>query len=192
MNANSKRLVVGLAFGLVTVAASHSTRADMSYYVNQGGNVDFSGRDIDFTSASIPVSPSGITAGRKMLTVQLATNNNKSLCLDVGTSGDGTGDTMIWIGGSNGGDYVRVTDDIGGGNFYSKTRVWIATPTCNPGDQCYSYLNLYVTGYNTSYNSMKFSLDIWKYAGITTEAGCTSGTTVKKIGSADAFVVNPT
>jgi hypothetical protein len=190
MTSKSKWIVGGLAFGLVTLAASHSTRADLSYYVNQGNGIDFSARDIDFSSASIPISSSGMTAGRKILTVELASNNSQPVCLGLTTSGDGTGDTMFWTEGSS--DYTRVNDDISPTNYYSTTRVWIQPPTCTPPTSCYTYLKLYVTGYTSYYNSMKFSLNIWKYGAITTEAACVSGTTVEKLATGNAWVDNPT
>ena len=168
-----KRHVVGLALGLLVVAASPASRADISYYVNQSGSVDYDGRDIDFTSPSIDTNSSGVTAGLKMRKLELATNNGQSQCLEIRTSGDGTGDTRLWI--YSGSDYTSLNDDANGG-LYSMARVWLV-----PAAGSYEYANVYVTGYSSGYNSMKFSLDIYKLSGITTEAGCTSGATFKSI-----------
>jgi hypothetical protein len=180
-----KRYVAGLALVLVTIVASHSSRADISYYVNQSGGIDFDGRDIDFTSASVLTSGSGVTAGLKMWKLELATNNGQSLCIEIRTAGDGTGDTRFWAWNNATGDFQSLNDDSNGG-LYSMARVWI-----KPAAGSYEYANMWVTGFSSDYNAMKFQLNIWKLATSTTEAQCTQGSTMKQILGTQTLV-NPT
>jgi hypothetical protein len=180
MTSTLKRHLPGLALGLLTVAASHSSRAEMSYYVNQTSSADISARDVDFATASIPTSTSGVTNGLKIFRLQLATNNSQTQCLELWTSGDGTGDTRFWVFNDSTGDYQSLNDDIdyANGNLYSRARVWLAPPSCAPNTSCYEYADVFVTGYSSSYNAMKFSLNITKYASATSETACTQGSTL--------------
>jgi hypothetical protein len=60
-------------------------------------------------------------------------------------------------------------------------RVWIKPP-----NGTYQYATLYVTGYSPGYNSMQFTLQIWKLPSSTTEAQCTQGATYKNIQGAES------
>lgn len=185
MTSIDKRRAAGIAFGLVSLVATHASRADMTYFVNQTSSIDFSDRNVDFTTSSIPTNGSGVTAGLKMWRVQLATNDGRSQCLELRTAGDGTGDTRFWVYDSNLGDYRSLNDDSNG-TLYSTARVWLVPPS-----GVYEYADVYVTGYSSAYNAMKFSVSIWKYSTSMTEAQCTQGSTMKHIRGTQTLV-NPT
>lgn len=177
---------VGFLIGAATFAGSHSTRADMTYYVNQTGSIDVANRDVDFTSPSAPTIPSGPLVGFKSWTLQLATNSNKAACFQVWTGGDGTGDTRFWVNDPNTGIPQKVNDDSDGTTLYARANVWVVPP-----QGTYQYVSLLVTGYSPFYNSMKFELIVHRLPTNTTEAQCTQGSTLKVVQGVFTFV-NPT
>jgi hypothetical protein len=79
MTMTSKRKVRALTLALGVVAfGSNSALAEMTFFVNQAGPVDVANRDIDFSTAYVPVGTSGVTTGLKTWTLDLSTNRNKS------------------------------------------------------------------------------------------------------------------
>jgi len=155
--------------------ASAAWSSDKTYFVNQPQGIDVSLRNVDFATASVPLG-SGPTAGRKVWDLDLSTNNGTSQCFEIATSGDGTGDTRLWVADQS-------LDDDSGDGLYSSARVWLV-PT--PGN--YEYLTVTVAAYSSAYNSIKFSLDIRKRPGLT-EAQCVGqGPAVKSIQGTRTFV----
>jgi hypothetical protein len=176
MTSSKKLRIAAVGLGMATLALSHSTFADMTYFVNQGG-FDAANRDIDFATSSVPTATNGVLAGLKYWKLDLQTSHNQAQCFEVWTGGDGTGDTRFWVYDINVGDYVHLNDDSDGSTLYAKARVWLV-PNAEPD---YEPASITVTGWSTYYNSMKFELNVKKFPGSTTEAQCTQGSTLKHI-----------
>jgi hypothetical protein len=172
-----------LALGVVAFTASNTAMAEMTYFVNQAGGIDVANRDIDFTTASVPVGGSGVTAGLKTWTLDLSTNSNKSQCFQIWTAGDGNDDTRIWAYDSTINDYRSLNDDSNG-TLYSAVNVWIV-----PRTNQYEYASVIVTGYSSAYNTMQFELIVHKLSSATTEAQCTQGiAALKQVQGVTTFV----
>jgi hypothetical protein len=182
MTSTQKARALGLVLGAATFAASHSTLADMTYFVNQAGGIDVANREIDFSTASVPTGSWGVTAGLKSWILHLSTNSNKSQCFQIWTAGDGTGDTRFWAYDSSIGDYRSLNDDSNG-TLYSTANVWVV-----PGLNTYEYADVLVTSYNSFYNAMKFELIVHKLPTTTTETQCTQGATLKHVQGVVTFV----
>jgi len=185
MTSKRKIRALGVALGALTLMASHSTRADMTYFVNQISSIDVANRDVDFTTPSVGTISSGALTGFKYWTLHLATNSGKSQCFQVSTLGDGTGDTRFWVFDGSINDYRSLNDDSNG-TLYSAANAWLV-----PSTGSYEYADIIVTGFSQSYNSMKFELDVHKLSTSTTEAQCTQGPTMKHIRGVQTLV-NPT
>jgi hypothetical protein len=182
MTSTRKVRALGLLLGAATFAASHSSLAEMTYFVNQAGGVDVANREIDFSTASVPIDSGGTTDGLKTWVLNLSTNSNKSQCFQIWTAGDGTGDTRFWAGDPTTGDLRSLNDDSNG-TLYSTANVWVV-----PNLNTYEYADLVVTSYSPFYNSMKFELIVHRLPTTTTEAQCTQGATLKKVRGAVTFV----
>lgn len=170
----------GVALTCVAVTTSDAMSANMTYFVNQTADVDNSLRDVDFSASSVPTGSGGATNGLKVWNLELATNNGKSQCFELSTSGNGNGDTRFWVGSQS-------LNDDSNGTLYSTARVWLVPP-----NGFYEYLTVSVAAYNSSYNSMLFSLNVKKFSTALTQSQCVgSGPAVKSIQGTVTFV-NPT
>jgi hypothetical protein len=179
--------VATLALGIAIMTAASPVRADISTYVSRyfpnqpAGAGDNQSEDIDFTTASIATGSSGALSGNKFMVLNLATYNSHAQCFDIFTSGDGTGDTRIWVYDTTINDYRSLNDD--GNGLYSHARIWISPPS-NGG----RYVSPVISAYSSTYNAMKFNLLIVKMKSSTTETQCTSGSTYKSTSSGNTFV----
>lgn len=173
--------------GMLFSVWASPVRADVNTYVSRyfpnqpAGAGDNQGEDIDFATTSIATGTSGALNGKKYMVLNLATYNSHSQCFDLWTSGDGSGDTRIWVYDTTINDYRSLNDD--GNGLYSHARIWISPPS-NGG----RYVSPVISAYSSGYNSMKFNLLVIKMSSSTTEAQCTSGSTYKSTGSGNTFV----